>query len=68
MIKHMQNSRNVLIASDPSTEYGVTAKIADLGLARAMRGNRTHMTTSTVGTCNAVLPCAGAATHCHVSV
>lgn len=43
-----QNARNVLVASDPSSACGLTAKLADLGLSRSIKLHATHHTTCTV--------------------
>jgi hypothetical protein len=45
----LQNSRNVLVASSAAAECGMVAKVADLGLSRAVKQNKTHRTTDTIG-------------------
>jgi hypothetical protein len=46
----LQNSRNVLVASSAAVECGMVAKLADLGLSRAIKQHKTHRTTNTIGT------------------
>ncbi|WIA34787.1 hypothetical protein OEZ86_013090 [Tetradesmus obliquus] len=50
------NSRNVLVASSASSPCGMTAKLADLGLSRALQQHTTHRTTQTVGTMSHMPP------------
>jgi serine/threonine protein kinase len=45
-----QNSRNVLVATDAASEAGATAKIADLGISKAIAQHKTHRTTTNLGT------------------
>lgn len=48
----LQNSHNVLVSSGSTAQYGLVAKIADLGLSRVVKQHATHRTTRTVsGTC-----------------
>lgn len=44
------NSRNVLVATDTASEAGATAKIADLGISKAIAQHKTHRTTTNLGT------------------
>ncbi|KAF6262724.1 hypothetical protein COO60DRAFT_1674556 [Scenedesmus sp. NREL 46B-D3] len=44
------NSRNVLVATDSASEAGATAKIADLGISKAIAQHKTHRTTTNLGT------------------
>ncbi|WIA36739.1 hypothetical protein OEZ86_008009 [Tetradesmus obliquus] len=44
------NSHNVLVSSGSTAQYGLVAKIADLGLSRVVKQHATHRTTRTVGT------------------
>jgi serine/threonine protein kinase len=46
----LQNARNVLVRTTPATAAGLTAKLADFGLSRAMKQQQTHRTTKTCGT------------------
>jgi serine/threonine protein kinase len=46
----MQNSRNVLVATDAASDAGTTAKIADLGISKAIAQHKTHRTTTNLGT------------------
>jgi hypothetical protein len=45
----LQNSRNVLVSSSASSQCGMVAKLADLGLSRVLQQHKTHRTTQTVG-------------------
>jgi hypothetical protein len=47
----LQNSHNVLVSSGSTAQYGLVAKIADLGLSRVIKQHATHRTTRTVSTC-----------------
>jgi serine/threonine protein kinase len=47
---------NVLLASNASSPVGMTAKISDFGLSRALGAGQTHQSTRTVGTVTHVPP------------
>jgi serine/threonine protein kinase len=47
---------NVLLSSDPASPTGLTAKVSDFGLSRALGVNQTHQSTRTVGTVTHVPP------------
>jgi hypothetical protein len=49
-----QNPRNVLVASSAAAECGMVAKLADLGLSRAIKQQKTHRTTNTIGTTHVI--------------
>lgn len=46
----MQNARNVLVSSSTTAQFGMVAKLADLGLSRVIKQHSTHRTTATYGT------------------
>ena len=46
----VQNARNVLVSSSSTAQFGVVAKLADLGLSRVIKQHSTHRTTATYGT------------------
>lgn len=52
----VQNARNVLVTTCPSSVCGLTAKLADLGLSRTIKQHNTHHTTCTVGTMSHMPP------------
>jgi hypothetical protein len=52
----LQNCRNCLVASDPAAKYGACAKIADLGVSRALQQHKTHRTTQNLGTITHTAP------------
>jgi hypothetical protein len=52
----LQNCRNCLVASDPTGKYGACAKIADLGVSRALQQHKTHRTTQNLGTITHTAP------------
>jgi hypothetical protein len=51
----LQNSHNVLVTSSSTAQYGMVAKIADLGLSRVIKQQATHRTTRTVGAAAAAI-------------
>jgi hypothetical protein len=61
----LQNARNVLVSSNAAAAAGLTAKLADFGLSRAMKQQQTHRTTQTCGTMSHMVS-SEAATHCAV--
>ncbi|WIA34800.1 hypothetical protein OEZ86_013102 [Tetradesmus obliquus] len=50
------NARNVLVSSSSMAECGMVAKLADLGLSRAIKQHKTHRTTNTIGTMSHMPP------------
>ncbi|KAF8061383.1 roco8 [Scenedesmus sp. PABB004] len=50
------NARNVLVASSATAPLGMVAKVADLGLSKAIQQQRTHRTTDTTGTLSHMPP------------
>uniref|UniRef100_A0A383VEV7 Protein kinase domain-containing protein n=1 Tax=Tetradesmus obliquus TaxID=3088 RepID=A0A383VEV7_TETOB len=50
------NARNVLVRSNAAAAAGLTAKLADFGLSRAMKQHQTHRTTKTCGTMSHMPP------------
>ncbi|WIA36802.1 hypothetical protein OEZ86_008057 [Tetradesmus obliquus] len=50
------NARNVLVRSNAAAAAGLTAKLADFGLSRAMKQHQTHRTTKTWGTMSHMPP------------
>ncbi|KAI8468625.1 MAG: hypothetical protein J3K34DRAFT_477631 [Monoraphidium minutum] len=49
-------SQNVLLTSAPGTPAGVTAKISDFGLSKALALDQTHVTTHSLGTISHMPP------------
>lgn len=47
-VLHLQNAHNVLLSSSQVAQFGLVAKIADLGLSRVLQQHATHRTTRTV--------------------
>lgn len=52
----LQNARNVLVSSCTSSDLGMCAKVADLGLARCLAHHATHRTTNSCGTMSHMAP------------
>jgi hypothetical protein len=52
----VQNARNVLVSSCSRSEIGMSAKVADLGLARCLAHHATHRTTNSCGTMSHMAP------------
>ncbi|WIA28752.1 hypothetical protein OEZ86_011286 [Tetradesmus obliquus] len=50
------NCRNCLVASDPAASFGACAKVADLGVSRALQQHKTHRTTQNLGTITHTAP------------
>ncbi|WIA16604.1 hypothetical protein OEZ85_013271 [Tetradesmus obliquus] len=50
------NARNVLVRSNAAAAAGLTAKLADFGLSRALKQHQTHRTTKTCGTMSHMPP------------
>jgi hypothetical protein len=48
----LQNACNVLVSSSRTAPYGLVAKLADLGLSRAIKQHSMHRTTNTVSRSN----------------
>lgn len=44
------------MASDPAASFGACAKVADLGVSRALQQHKTHRTTQNLGTITHTAP------------